>query len=175
MQRSSTKATFKFKRNLFRGAFVFCVLTSVAFLVQLPLSYRFYTSVGIDTDRLPRPELVHYRYYRLRCPGDGSIRIGGGAMFFSRGAKPLEPFDLAASLLQPPRIDPPRTIWNRLGFWRIDARWEDAFSTQYPSLGKPWQSWVGVPVVLPTAVFMSLAWIFGRAAAARTEKYPGHI
>jgi hypothetical protein len=36
-----------------------CVLASVISLIALPLSYRFYAIVGLDTDRLHSPERVY--------------------------------------------------------------------------------------------------------------------
>lgn len=135
-----------------------CAFASLVFLVLWPLSYQYYTTLGLDMDRADGPEAVYYCYYRIRWPGDGSFRIGGGAHHYARGAKRIEPFDLGGRFFQPPRRDIPRSWWNRIGFWWFDTHSEDYWSGRDNALAKPWQFWIGIPSVLPGVFLGGFAW-----------------
>jgi hypothetical protein len=137
---------------------LFC-LGSLVFLVLCPLSYHFYTTLGIDTDRREGSVAVYYRYYRIRWPGDGSFRIGGGASHYRFGSKALEPLDFGGRFFQKPRRDSPHSFWNRIGFWRIQNIGDDQWTLQDTALKKPWDSWIGVPAFLPALLFAALVWI----------------
>jgi hypothetical protein len=105
-------------------------------------SYRFYTSLGLDMDAVEGPS-VRYTYLRARWPGDGSFRMGGGALLRSLASFPVEPFDLGGTFFQPPRRSTPRSLWNRLGFWWIDE------PSSEDGAHNIWVFWVGLPNWLP--------------------------
>jgi hypothetical protein len=107
-----------------------------------------YTSIGIDRDRLDGG-VVHTSYARIRWPGDGSLWFGGGRFRTPAAGHTLEPFDLAATLFQPPRRVEPRSAWNSLGFWRVQV--DDAAAGTA-------ESWIGVPGWLPALVLV-IPWL----------------
>ena len=112
-----------------------------------------YTTLGIDRDVDDIP-FVYYRYWRIRWPGDGSFRVGGGAFRYNRAPhKPLEPFDLGGRFFLPPRTEPAPTVWNRLGFRYINRTWNDERTLHQSAAPKPWEAWIGVPCLLPAALF----------------------
>lgn len=101
-------------------------------------SYGFYTSVGLDLDRLEGSR-VRYTYLRVRWPGDGSFRIGGGFSYRALSNGPLEPFDLGGTFFQPARRSAPHSFWNHLGFWWVDETDEQAGKQEARAL------WLGIP------------------------------
>ncbi|MES2459265.1 MAG: hypothetical protein V4671_01690 [Armatimonadota bacterium] len=145
--------------SLNRGLCMSSCIVSLLFLIAGGLGYRYYTTLGIDTDVRDSPTTVYYRYYRIRWPGDGTFRIGGGASHYPYGSKSVEPFDFGGRFLQPPRREQPRSLWNRLGFWFIQNRYDDEWTSGNPGLRKPAEFWIGVPGLLPAVVFASFAWL----------------
>ncbi len=113
-----------------------------AWVVMWLSSYSFYTSLGLDMDRL-EGSIVRYTYLRVRWPGDGSFRVGGGALLRPLPDKPVEPFDLGGRFFQPPRQSMPRSVWNRIGFWWVDEPLEQ------DELLNTWVFWVGIPSWMP--------------------------
>jgi hypothetical protein len=111
-------------------------LTGVLMVMWLT-SYSFYTSFGVDTDRA-EGSTVRSTLYRVRWPGDGSFRVGGGASSRALQGYSVEPFDLGGTFFQPPRRSTPRSFWNRIGFW-----WVDVPKAQEGVL--LWTFWIGVP------------------------------
>ncbi len=112
-----------------------------------------YTTLGIDSDVDDAP-FVYYRYWRIRWPGDGSFRVGGGAFRYQRAPnKPLEPFDLGGRFFLPPRNEPAPSVWNLLGFRYINRTWDDERTRTDASAPKPWEAWISVPCLLPAALF----------------------
>ncbi len=105
-------------------------------------SYSFYTSLGIDMDEVEGAQ-IRYTYLRVRWPGDGSFRLGRGALYRPLESAPVEPFDLGGVFFQPARRTTPRSFWNRLGFWWVD----EAAGKGARSL--PWAYWIGIPSWLP--------------------------
>ena len=94
-------------------------LTGVLAVMWLT-SYDFYTSFGVDTERV-EGSTVRSTYYRVRWPGDGSFRVGGGAASHALAGDSVDPFDLGGTFFQPPRRSVPRSFWNRVGFWWVKA------------------------------------------------------
>ncbi len=113
-------------------------LTLIATTLMWFTSYTHYTSFGIDADTR-QDGLITHHYYRVRWPGNGSIWFGGGiSQRASDPTRPYEPFDLAASFLHPnPQKPEPRTMLNRIGFWK--------HTSPAPNL----QYWLGIPAWLP--------------------------
>ncbi|MCY1074324.1 hypothetical protein [Archangium lansingense] len=121
-------------------------LACLAFLVMWPFSYGFYTSFGIDMDRVQEGSRVR-SHHRLRWPGDGSFWMGGEA-FWLPDSEPVDPFDLGGAFFQAPRRPKQRSAWNKVGFW--------LFRGEHPKPTVPVQAatyarsfWVGVPSWLP--------------------------
>lgn len=126
------------KRFAFSALCGLSFLLSLTFLVMWLLSYGFYTSLGVDTDRGDGVHTISSAYYRIRWPGNGSFWIGGGAYRHPDEGKPLEPFDLGGVFFLEPRRPSPQSFWNRMGFWLIRE-----------SEANQWQLWMGVPSWLP--------------------------
>lgn len=123
-------------------------LTGVLTVMWLT-SYHFYTSFGVDTDRV-EGDTVRSAYYRVRWPGDGSFRVGGGASTRALAGYTVEPFDLGGTFFQPPRTHEPRSMWNRIGCWWVDLPGAE----EGPLL---WTCWIGVPSwLLPLVAGASL-------------------
>lgn len=121
-------------------------LPCLAFLVMWPFSYRFYTSFGIDMDGVEEGAVVR-THHRLRWPGDGSFWLGAEAFWLS-ASEPVDAFDLGGAFFRAPRVPPPRSAWNRAGFWFIRE--------EHPRPSVPARSsvnagalWLGVPSWLP--------------------------
>lgn len=137
-------------------------LLSLTFLMMWLLSYSFYTSLGVDTDRANGSNVIT-AYYRIRWPGNGSFWIGGGAYRHPNQGKPLEPFDLGGVFFQVPQRPQPHSLWNRMGFWLIRIVSEDGTHDKTQSAPSQWQFWMGVPSWLPvlvTSVLPIQAWIW---------------
>lgn len=80
-------------------------LPALAFLVMWPFSYGFYTSFGLDTDRVHEGSGLR-THHRLRWPGDGSFWLGAES-FWLPASEPLEVFDLGGTFFQgKPPIQP---------------------------------------------------------------------
>ncbi|MDB5326668.1 MAG: hypothetical protein JWM57_2237 [Phycisphaerales bacterium] len=101
-------------------------------LLTWPLTY-WYTSLGIDSDVAQGNDVVS-TYYRVRWPGQGIMMVGYVIERVPAHGKPIEPFDLGGTFLQPTRAAPPVTFANRLGFWwvNVDRTHDDANSPMAP-------------------------------------------
>ena len=150
-------------------------VTALAFFGMALVSFSFFTTVGIDSDRGDAP-FVYYSYYRIRWPGDGSFRVGGGAFRYKRDLRhALEPFDLGGRFFLPPHHTPqetPHSFWNRMGFWHIANSWDDERTRTDALAPKPWEFWLGVPAFLPGLLFALLPFLRlhrSRATKARRE------
>ncbi|MEP0834542.1 hypothetical protein NDI48_25600 [Microcoleus sp. AS-A8] len=119
-------------------------LLSLTFVMMWLFSYRFYTSLGVDTDRADGSDVIT-GYYRIRWPGNGSFWIGGGAYRHPDEGKPLQAFDLGGVFFQPPPRSQPHSFWNRVGFW-----------LKRESELNQWQFWIGVPSWLPVLLTTAL-------------------
>jgi hypothetical protein len=115
------------------------------FAVMWLCSYSYYTSLGIDLEQARGPRIL-CTFYRLRWPGDGSLRVGTVVMTRPGAVRLVDPFDLGGAFFQPARRETPRSLWNRLGFWWIAETREQA--------GEPptQEFWVGLPSWLPSVV-----------------------
>ncbi|MDC0710164.1 hypothetical protein POL68_16930 [Stigmatella sp. ncwal1] len=129
----------------------------LGFLAMWPLSYSFYTSFGIDTDRQEELSAIQ-AHLRFRWPGNGSFMVGAD-QFWLAAWKPLDRFDLGGAFFKAPRRPPLRSSWNQMGFWAIRER--------YPPSKLPLQvsemessSWIGVPSWLPVVLtgFWPVRW-----------------
>jgi hypothetical protein len=133
-----------------------CVLTGMWLS-----SYSFYTSLGVDTERV-EGAMVRSAYYRVRWPGDGSFRVGGSALDRPHSAQPVEPFDLGGTFFQPARRPVPRSFWNRVGFWWVDEPERRD--------GEPlrWTWWIGIPSWLLPVAAGALTVLVNRARGNRS-------
>ncbi len=113
-----------------------------AWVVMWLSSYSFFTSLGLDHDRVEGAQ-VRYTYLRARWPGDGSFRMGGGGLLRPLEIHAVEPFDLGGRFFKPPRRSVPRTFWNRLGFWWLTE------PSEQDEAQNTWVFWVGIPSWLP--------------------------
>jgi hypothetical protein len=114
-------------------------------LLMVPVSHWRYTSVGFDLRSHVGPDRVN-RSYRLQWPGDGSVGILR-ERFRRPIFEPLDAFDVAVRVLQPPLRREPRSAWNRAGFWRVRS---DALR----GAESVRSVWVGVPSWLPAALLL---------------------
>ncbi|HEX8700587.1 MAG TPA: hypothetical protein VF815_17180 [Myxococcaceae bacterium] len=112
-------------------------------------SYSHYTSLGLDMDRVEGAQ-VRFTYWRVRWPGDGSFRLGGGAHYRPLESGPAEAFDLGGTFFQPPQRAVPGSWWNRLGFWWVD---EEGGQEGAKFI---WRRWVGVPSWLPLLLSVAI-------------------
>lgn len=96
--------------TLTAGVFVAVVF----FFVMVPVSFLGYTSIGFDFEYAEGPNVVE-RFYRARWPGDGSFRLGLGAIYYSLDEEDVDTIDLAGRLLEPPTHELTRTSWLRFG------------------------------------------------------------
>ena len=131
--RPSEKRWHEHRQQLASGL---SLLILLGFLGMWLLSYRYYTSVGLDLAWGTAPSIT-VGHLRLRWPGDGSLRLGYGQLTVAEAATPE--IDPAAALFQPPRRETSHSIWNRLGFWFI-SHWPDP---EYQ------ERWLGIPAWLP--------------------------
>lgn len=120
-------------------------------------SYSLYTSLGMDTDHL-EGDSVRYTYYRIRWLGDGSFRIGGGALARPLSAAPVDPFDLGGTFFEPARRPVPRSSWNHWGFWWVDE------PEPHDNRRQIWTFWIGLPSWLPPLGTGALAVLMTRLA-----------
>jgi hypothetical protein len=132
------------------------LLVALGFLVMWPLSYRYYTSFGVDMERVEGEHIVQ-THYRIRWPGDGSFLMGRDA-FRRPGPGPVDRFDLGGAFFLDPRRPPQRSFWNRWGFRFI--RPEDA----RPGVTSAEPLWIGVPGWVPAllAGLLPLRWMIRR-------------
>lgn len=127
-------------------------LVGLGFLLMVPFSYSRYTSVGIDTDQLVADGVLHDSY-RLRWPGDGTVRLQYDRRLYEFGEERMETVDFAARVLErPPRTRAASTVaWH--GFsWGVQQRGERKSYT-----------WIGSPSWLPALLLMmpwSCSWRF---------------
>ena len=131
------------------------LITSVFVLLLWIVGCSYYTSVGLDHDEFDGT-LVKSSYYRVRWPGDGSLWLGGGTFHFSQAQHALEPLDLAAIFLQPPRRPVPITVWNKFGFWWTQTNNPAERTAEY---------WLGFPGWLPvvlTSIPMLSSYVLNR-------------
>jgi hypothetical protein len=129
-------------------------------LLMVPVSHWRYTSVGFDLRSHAGPDRIN-RAYRLQWPGDGSVGILR-ERFRRPIFEPLDAFDVAVRVLQPPVRREPRSAWNRAGFWRVRAaalRGEEHVRTV----------WVGVPSWLPAALLLLALPLARHRAALRPD------
>lgn len=128
-------------------------------------SFHFYTSVGLDLDRHAEPANLE-AHVRLRWPGNGSFLVGAD-QYWLPAERPLTLVDPGAALFQAPRRPPPRSVWNRLGFWLIR---EQHPPTELPVRGpeKASAAWVGVPSGVP--VLLAGLWPWRRWRRDRSRR-----
>jgi hypothetical protein len=133
---------------------------SLGFLALWLAGFRCFTQFGVDMEHEERDQFV-IAYYRLRWPGDGSLWIGGTSYARPRANRPLERFDLGGVFFLRPRRPQPRTVWNRLGFWRDRYRMPDSERDPRAWLQQVWGHWDGIPGWLPVLLFgLPALWIF---------------
>jgi hypothetical protein len=142
----------------------------VVLLLVWPLTYR-YTSVGLDVDTVSG-EQVDTRLWRVRWPGDGTVRVGW--IDEHRAAEPGDSsgVDLGALVLQPARPMTPQSGWNRWGFW-----WEDVVAARgdRPSEAAPQADrvlLVGLPHALLVLAAALLVALTARRRRRRRETTP---
>ncbi|MDF2092973.1 hypothetical protein P0Y31_11525 [Knoellia sp. 3-2P3] len=99
------------------------VVVLLLLLALWPLTYL-YSSVGLDVDTVGEGR-VDTRMWRVRWPGDGTVRVGWIDEHRSGDANATGGVDLGALVLQPARPPTPRTEANRWGFW-----WEDVVASR---------------------------------------------
>jgi len=135
----------------------------LGFLGMALTSFHFYTSVGLDTDRRAAPANLE-AHVRLRWPGNGAFLVGADH-YRLPPERPLTLVDPGAALFEAPRRPPPRSVWNRLGFWLIH---EEFPPTELPvrTPEKAAAAWVGVPSVLPVLAAGLWPWLLRRRERA---------
>jgi len=120
----------------------YCLILTLLALIPLWLSsYHLRSAIGFEQEQR-QGEQVHYHYYRIAWPGNGSLLIGHGISTVPyHPEQTYDAFDIAASFFKPPRPQwPAQSLWNRLGFWYVN---EPAPVNQY---------WLGVPSWLPVVL-----------------------
>ena len=128
-------------------------LTFVFLWLMVPLSFVSYTSMGLGRDRLEGAEIVH-DYFRLRWPGDGSFRIGGGSEAYRTVEEDVDIIDFAFRIFKPPVRRQPGSTWNRIGFWRFED-----LCNHYPKVVWHRSQWFGVPsLLLPSLALIFVLW-----------------
>ena len=133
----------RWKRFWWLGFARLSTLVGFGFLLMVPFSYSRYTSLGIDTDQLVADGVLHHSY-RLRWPGDGTVRLQYDRRLYEFGEEQIEAVDFAARVLErPPRTRATSTVaWH--GFsWGVQQRGERKAYT-----------WIGGPSWLPALLFM---------------------
>lgn len=144
-------------------------LPCLAFLVMWPFSYGFYTSFGLDTDRVQEGS-GRRTHHRIRWPGDGSFWLGAES-FWLPASEPVDAFDLGGAFFRAPRRPQPRSSWNRVGFWFIREE-NPKPAVPVPSAANAGAFWLGVPSWLPVLLlgfWPVRTWIRGRRVAKSTE------
>jgi len=129
----------KTHRILYRGLLGLTCVLAVLWLS----SYSSASWLGVVLRKDERRTLTHTTYLRIQWPGNGSLRVGGGSLRRPISSAPEDAFNLEAKLFKSPRRFEPRSLWNRLGFWWVDAPQEDAEHMN------DWTFWVGIPSWLP--------------------------
>jgi hypothetical protein len=126
---------------------ILLLLVPLGFLLMIPASYRTYTSIGLDSERVDG-DAWRYTYVRLRWPGDGSFFVGRERQRIPPLSRDPQRLDPAARFFQPARPHPAK---------------RGAFCL----LGEPWDAgatgalWVGMPSVAPflLAALPAVAWL----------------
>ena len=139
------------KRFAFAVLALLSLLACLGFVVMGALSYRRYTSVGIDRDTDDGAGNVWHTHYRVQWRGDGSCRLGGSAFRQPRNLnRLLEPFDWGGTFFQPPRPHPVASVWNSFGF-----------SIDHYAAPDKGGTFLGIPVWIPVALFAPtpLTWL----------------
>lgn len=133
-------------KSYLKSFFTTCTgLLALSLLVMGLSSYTYYSTLGIDNERV-QGEQVDYHYYRFWWPGNGALLIGFGASLKAYDpATQYDLFDPAGTLFRTPyKPLEIKSWWNRLGFWWINHK-------------NPRQVWIGIPALLP-ALFLMVAW-----------------
>ena len=130
-------------------------LAGAGFLLLTPPSYYRYSAVGIDTDRLDGTTITH-SYYRLRWPGDGTVRCGIGEKLYSLDEEDLDPVDLAGRLFQKPTTELHRSA--KWGF----AVWHSPEAYDTEDGRHLWARWMSVPAWLPGVLLLGTGLVIHR-------------
>lgn len=122
---------------------------TVGLVTMVPASYVSYTSLGFDFRQDDGPDWIN-RMQRIQWPGDGSVRIRSEQVRRPVFEGPIDRWDLAGRLFQPPVRRAARSRWNRAGFWWIDERVSRGTETsRIRSIGVPsWMPPAGLVAVL---------------------------
>jgi len=116
---------------------ILLLLMPLGFLLMIPASYRTYTSVGLDSERVDGDAWVH-AYLRLRWPGDGSFFVGVERQRVPPQPRGPQRLDLAARFFQTGAARPHPA--RRSAFCVLRVPWDD---------GATGALWVGMPSVVP--------------------------
>lgn len=130
-------------------------ILGLGFLLLWPFSYHLYTSIGMDTDRLLTDSVLHHSY-RLRWPGDGTVRLQHDQRLYAIGEERIAAIDFAFHLLERPpqtRIEGKRP-WHGFSLARQQRGERKVFS------------WIGCPSWFPPLILLLPAIFFSRAAGA---------
>ncbi len=122
-------------------------IAALGFTSVACLSYRFYISCGIDLEKA-QEKYTLFTYYRFRWPDNGSLWIGAVTHYQAATDGPVEPFDLGGTWAYHTYQPPPRSFWNRIGFWWITQPMRD-LETENRFPGPLWNFWIGMPSWLP--------------------------
>lgn len=130
-------------------------ILGLGFLLLWPFSYHLYTSIGMDTDRLLSDSVLHHSY-RLRWPGDGTVRLQHDQRLYAIGEERIAAVDFAFHLLE----RPPQTRIEGIRPWH-------GFSLARQQRGeRKVFSWIGCPSWFPPLILLLPAIFFPRAAGA---------
>jgi len=116
-----------------------------ALLAMAPFSYFRYTAVGFDTDQPTRQGVVH-RSFRLRWPGNGSVRLEYAMKRYRPGEEDVDLLDLAVRILRKPPAEF-REAADSWGFSCVRQQRGDRKSA----------AWIGVPSWLPALALLGFA------------------
>lgn len=121
---------------------------AIGFLVMTPPAYFRYSTVGLDTDRLTDYGIRH-RYYRLRWPGDGTVRFGGGIIDYTLDEEDLDPIDPVGRLLETPKLDRHRPARQGFGYWHGAERYDQPVGRDMGA------RWISLPAWLPGILLLA--------------------
>lgn len=123
-------------------------LIAVGFAVMSFVGFFRYTTLGIDSDWADITSLTHH-YYRIQWPGNGTFHLSSGTVIYPCAPNTCrsDPFDFGGALFEAPKREPPRNVWNSLGFWYYNRSHPQVFT-------------IGVPAILPVFLLLWFAFPF---------------
>ena len=133
---------------------------ALVLVIMIVPSFYSYTSVGFDLE-YSKDGYVVEDFYRLRWPGDGSIRLGLGRMLFDPAEEDVDIVDIAGKFFEEAQVYPDARSWIRT--------WLPIRRATEDGPGERYSVWICCPSWLPPLVMLGFTLWRRRRNRTNTE------